>query len=93
MFHLLVLARLQEITILKNIFSKQKPAIVKYRNYKKSDLSIFSSLLSGILSTLDSKDRNYECFGTIFVGLLNNYTPMKEKYERLNNVPFYLKLL
>ena len=36
------------ITVLKKIFPKQKPAIVKYRNYKKFDLTIFCSELSVI---------------------------------------------
>ena len=80
------------ITVLKTFFPKQKPTIVKYRNYKKFDLTIFCSELSVKLNTVHCKDRNYESFEKIFVELLNNHAPMKEKYVRANNAPFMNKV-
>ena len=67
------------ITVLKKFFPKQKPTIVKYRNYKRFDLTIFCSELSVKLNTVHCKDRNYESFEKIFVELLNNHVPMKKK--------------
>ena len=81
------------ITVLKSFFQKQKPKMIKYRDYRKFDEFIFRSELHLKLSSLKENELNYENFENVFVGLLNIHAPMKEKYIRANNAPFMNKIL
>ena len=81
------------VTVLKQYFPKQKPTIIKYRDYKKFDHSHFRAELTKKLADIQYDPGNYERFESTFITLLNEHAPIKEKYVRANNAPFMNKIL
>ena len=80
------------ITVLKSFFQKQSATIIKYRNYKNFNETIFRTQLREQLTSIRD-NITYEIFETIFMYLLNMHAPMKTKYIRANNGPFMNKIL
>ena len=81
------------VTVLKTYFKKIKPTIIKYRNYKNIDEVSFKRELAHTLQVNDTENMNYDKFKKLFLTVLNNHAPQKEKLIRGNNAPFMNKIL
>ena len=68
------------ITVLKTLFQKQSPVIIKYRDFSKFNQNIFRNELLHQLNEINVNELTYETFETIFLRLLNSHAPMKEKF-------------
>ena len=70
------------ITVLKQYFPKQKPAIIKYRDYKTFDHLYFWAEVNRKLTKIEHDEGYYEHFENTFTALLNEHAHIKEKYVR-----------
>ena len=77
-------------TFFKFYYSRLKPKIVYYRNYKNFNNSNFLKELSNNTLFLDSDDSSetYNFLATKFQEALNRHTPLKKKSLRENHAPF-----
>ena len=57
-------------------FSKQKPKIICYRDYKKFGDEIFKAELDNELRKHDIYNREYRHFLNIFLEILNKHAPV-----------------
>ena len=81
------------VTVLKSFFQKQSPVTIKYRDYKNMNKDDFSKDLQEKLNCIDNNNLTYDNFESVFLEVLNNHIPMKEKFVRANNAPFMTKAL
>ena len=72
-------------------YVKQKPRIIKYRDYKNFHNITFRTGLLKELSLSKPKKRDFDKFKFIVNNLLEYHAPMKEKYVRRNQAPFMKK--
>ena len=79
------------ITIMKTFFTKKKPEIVTYGDYKHFSNISFRNELSAQLCNIDINNIDYQEFDNIVVNTLNKYAPIKQKYIRANEAPFMNK--
>ena len=68
---------------------KQKPRIIKYREYKNVNNITMDILKELSLSKLQKG--NFNKFKFIVNNLLESHAPLKEKYIRRNQAPFMKK--
>ena len=80
------------VCVMKYVFLKKAPLLIKYRSYRNFNHENFSNELENNLSLLDS-DATYDSFESIFIELINKHAPMKKKFLRANNSPFMNKIL
>ena len=73
-------------------FPKKAPTLIRYRNFKKFDNSAFRTELFNNLNNYDEINE-YDTFQNIFIDTFKKHAPMKEKYVRANNSPFWNKRL
>ena len=64
------------VTVLKATFQKSKPKEILYRNHKNFDISTFKNILRIKLQS----SKSYESFEQVFLEVLNNHAPLKEKF-------------
>ena len=81
------------ITVMKSVFKKSPPLIIKYRDYKKFNENLFRTNLRKSLTEINGTNMNYETFEKKFMEQLNEHAPMKERLVRANNAPFLIKTL
>ena len=74
-------------------FHKQKPIIVKYRNYKYFNNDHFQNELLYQINKKGFQDIECNDFELLFMATLNKHAPLKTKYIRANNSPFMNKML
>ena len=79
------------VTILKTTFSKAKPRIIYYRNYKNFDRNKFRNRLK--LDLENSESTHYLDFENIFLNALTDQAPLKKKTLRANQAPYMTKTL
>ena len=80
------------ISVLKTLFQKKSPTVVKFRDYNNFNANLFrNQLLEQLTKTVDNI--TYDKFEAIFIRLLDLHAPMKTKYIRANNGPFMNKIL
>ena len=79
------------VTVMKTTFPKVQPKIVYYRDYKNFDLYAFRTDLRTQLSKINEKD--YYHFELIFLKVLEEQAPMKQKVLRANDKPYMTKQL
>ena len=72
-------------------YAKQKPRIIKYRDYKNFNKTTFRMDLLKELSLSNLQNRDFDRFKFIVNNLLESHAAMKEKYIRRNQVPFMNK--
>ena len=72
-------------------YAKQKPRIIKYRDYKNFNNITFRMDLLKELSLSKLKRGDFDKFTFIVNNLLESHAPMKEKYIRRNQAPFMNK--
>ena len=83
-------------SILRALFKKVLPKIIKYRDQRHFDQKMFLRNLDSKLQQGDlNKNCNepYEKLSEISVDILNYHAPLKEKQVRGNHVPFMDKEL
>ena len=78
-------------TVLKMFYAKQKPRIIKYRDYKNFNKTTFRMDLLKELSLSNLQNGDFDRFKFIVNSLLESHAPMKEKYIRRNQAPFMNK--
>ena len=59
------------ITVMKSVFKKSPPLIIKYRDYKKFNENLFRTNLRKSLTEINGKNMNYETFEKKFMEQLN----------------------
>ena len=80
-------------TVLKQYFPKLKPKVVNYRDYRKFHNEELRALLDNEILKHDINNMEYQHFLNIFIEVLNNHAPMKQKYLRANHGRFMTKNL
>ena len=77
------------ITVMKTIFPKAKPKLIRYRDYKNFVLRNFRTALKTRLQncTIDT----YAKFEVEFMETLNDHAPLKKKIIRANGKSFMTK--
>ena len=82
-------------TVLKMFHGKQKPKIIKYRDYKNFNNITFRMDLLKELSLSKLKKGDFDIVNTDIIIIVNNllesHAPMKERYIRRNQAPFMNK--
>ena len=78
-------------TVLKMFYAKQKPRIIKYRDYKNFNKNTFRMDLLKELSLSNLQEGDFDKFKFIVSNLLESHAPLKEKYIRRNQAPFMNK--
>ena len=75
---------------LKTNFSRLRPKVLSYRNYKNFDESKFLNDLSKIIITFDNKNPNqdYNVLKNRFLEVVNVHASLKTKIVRGNDSPF-----
>ena len=77
------------VTVLKNTFPKAPPKVINYRDYKNFDEQAFKYELRTKLENITS----YSEFEDIFLTILDNHAPSKQKVVRANDKPYMTKIL
>ena len=78
------------ISVMKIFYKKQKPNIIRYRNYKNFN----NGLLINDVEELTSKYNDslkFELFKNIVDKILEKHAPMKKRFVRANQAPFVNK--
>ena len=73
------------------LYAKQKPRIIKYRDYKNFNSITFRMDPLKELSLSKLQKGGFDKFKFIANNLLESHAPMKEKYIRRNEAPFMNK--
>ena len=81
------------ITVVKQYFPKLKPKVVNYRDYRNFRYNEFRAELDNEMLKHDLGNMEYQHFLNIFIEILNNYAPMKQKCLRANHGRFMTKYL
>ena len=81
------------ITVMKTTFKKFKPRITHYRDYKHFQNDRYKDELTPKLSNIVSENNNIKLneFLSICMDTLDQYAPYKQKYTRVNHLPFINK--
>ena len=82
-------------TFFKSRFSKARPKVIKYRNYKNFDKNNFLSDLNNINVRLDKENPNQCCdlLTNSFLEVVNKHAPLEKKTIRGNHASFVNKEL
>ena len=70
-------------------FTKSKPRVITYRDYKKFNENTFRSEIQN----LRSSEADLGFFKDSFFHIFNKHAPIKKKYVRANEAPFLTKEL
>ena len=83
------------LTVMKVFYKKQEPTLVKYRNYKNFDNSIFMDDLENQLSLINHENDiiNFDSFKNTAFYTFEKHAPLKQRYVRANQAPFMNKKL
>ena len=76
------------VTVLKTAFKKSLPKIITYRDYKKFCAADFGNELYSALYSLDILKISNDTFSSVFMQILNEHCPLKQKYVGANESPF-----
>ena len=86
-FHKLVVA------VLNMFYKKQKPKIIRYRNYKTFNGQLFRIEVDKELAKIDLNNAELAEFHNEFLSVINKHAPVKYKYIRANNFSYMTKCL
>ena len=81
------------LTVMKTTYPKAKPRKLFYRDYKNFSDADFKNDLKMTLLTNNNTCTNFSTFQDIFRIVLDSYSPIKQKYLRVNEVPYVTKRL
>ena len=85
--HMLVLS------VIKTTFPKAKPKTNFYRDFKHFEENIFKDDLKRCLYANTDTSVNFSKFQEVFLNVLAIHAPIKQKYIRVNEVPYMTKNL
>ena len=74
------------MSVFKKTFTKSKPNEIVYRNYEKFNENNFNQDLHNQISSEQLKD--FASFEKIFLSILEENPPLKEKLLRANHAPY-----
>ena len=77
-FHKLVVA------VLKMFYKKQRPKIIRYRNYKTFNGQLFRIEVDKELAKIDLNNAELAEFHNEFFSMFNKHAPIKHKYIQVN---------
>ena len=77
--------------VFRTTFSKSKPKVAIYKNFKKFHEENFNQELRGKLSTKLVND--YSSFKSVFIDVFNRHAPIKKKVIRANHATYVTKAL
>ena len=79
----------------KTNFSRLRPKVLRYRNYKNFDESKFLNDLNKTIITFDNENpnQNYNVLNNRFLKVVNVHAPLKAKIVRVNDAPIVDKQL
>ena len=80
-------------TVLKAYFQKQKPKVIKYRNYKKFDNILFRNDLLNKLLPKNVRTKHLHSFKATAQYIFDRHAPVKEKRVGCNQAAFINKNL
>ena len=80
-------------TALKAYFQKQKPKVIKYRNYKKFDNNLFRNDFLNELLLKNVQAKHLDSFKTTAQYVFYRHAPLKGKHVRCNKSTFVNKNL
>ena len=78
------------LSIMKVFYKKQKPNIIKYRDYRNFDNITFMNDVKEKISHFKNEDQftNFNLFKNTVFHVFENYAPLKKRYVRANQSPF-----
>ena len=81
------------LTVMKKSFKKFQPRIISYRSYKHFSNDTFRK---GLIDKVPNEefvinDGRLKRFCELIVSVLNKHVPLKKKYARGNQMPFFTK--
>ena len=78
------------LSIMKVFYKKQKPNVIKYRDYRNFDNITFMNDVKDKVSHFKNEDQftNFNLFKNTVFHVFENYAPLKKKYVRANQSPF-----
>ena len=79
--------------VLKAYFQKQKPSVIRYRSYKKSDNNLFRNDLPSELISKNVENKDLDSFKATVQCIFNRNAPLREKHVRYNQAAFLNKNL
>ena len=80
-------------TVLKAYFQRQKPKVIKYRNHKRIDNSLFRNDLLNELLSKNVQTKHLDSFKATAQYIFDKHAPLKEKHVRCNQATFANKNL
>ena len=78
------------ISVMKIFYKKQKPNIIRYRNYKNFNNELFVNDVEELTSKYN-EPLKFESFNNIVDKILEKHAPMKKRFVRANQAPFVNK--
>ena len=78
------------ISVIKIFYKKQKPNIIRYRNYKNFNNELFINDVEELTSKYN-EPLKFESFKNIADKILEKHAPMKKRFVRANQAPFVNK--
>ena len=78
------------ISVMKIFYKKQKPNIIRYRNYKNFNNELFINDVEELTSKYN-EPLKFESFKNIIDKILEKHAPMKKRFVRANQAPFVNK--
>ena len=80
-------------TFLKSHFTKLRPKVITYRNYKKFDENVFLTDLQKLEIELDEEnsESSYSLISNKFLEVINKHAPLKKNVLRGNHSSFVIK--
>ena len=78
------------ISVMKIFYKKQKPNIIRYRNYKNFNNELFINDVEELTSKYN-EPLKFESFKNIVDKILEKHAPMKKRFLRANQAPFVNK--
>ena len=70
--------------VLEAYFQKQKPKVIKYRNYKNFDNSLFRNDLLNELLSKNVQTKHLDSFKATTHYIFDRHAPLKEEHVRCN---------
>ena len=76
------------LTVLKAYFQKQKPKVIKYKNFKKFNYNLFRNDLLKELLSKNVQTKHLNSFKATAQNIFDKHAPLKEKHVRCNQATF-----
>ena len=83
------------LSVMKIFYKKQKPSIVKYRNYRNFENEVFMKDLQDQFSQIGFENiiTNFGAFKKAANEIVEKHLPLKKRYVRANQAPFMNRMI